>query len=82
MAIEDAAVLARCLGAEANVDRAIARFKMERTARVSRVQSEAERNSKVFHLGGIAGLARDMALSALGANGLASRYDWLYGFKA
>lgn len=82
MAIEDAAVLARCLGAEADVDRAIARFKMERTARVSRVQSEAERNSKVFHLGGIAGLARDMALSALGATGLAGRYDWLYGFKA
>lgn len=81
MAIEDAWVLTNCLSEEPDIDSALARFKRERTARVTRVQAEAIRNGHVFHLGGIAALARDMALSALGAKGLAARYDWLYGFN-
>ena len=82
MAIEDAWVLANCLIEERDIDRALARFKRQRTARVTRVQAEAIRNGHVFHLGGIAALARDTALSTLGARGLAARYDWLYGFQA
>lgn len=82
MAIEDAAVLARCLEEAGSIDSAIARFKTLRTARVARVQSEALRNGKIFHFGGLAGFARDMALMGMGASGLAAKYDWLYGFKA
>lgn len=82
MAIEDAWVLARCLSAGADIDSALICFKRERTARVSRVQREANRNGQIFHLGGVAALARDIALTALGPKGLAARYDWLYGFRA
>lgn len=82
MAIEDAAVLTRCLVEGRTVENALARFKNERTPRVARVQSEAERNGRIFHFGGPAALARDMTLAALGPTGLAAQYDWLYGFKA
>jgi salicylate hydroxylase len=79
MSIEDAAVLARCLG-EVPVAEALARYRAERLPRVARVQREAARNSLVFHLSGPFALARDMALRLMGADGFAARYDWLYGW--
>jgi len=81
MAIEDAAELGECLGGtDGEVAGALRRYEQRRLARTARTQREARRNGVVYHLGGLAGLARSLALAAIGGERLISRYDWLYGF--
>jgi len=80
MAIEDAALLARGLGDPGrDVPAAIGRFKAARAPRVARVQREARANGDIFHWSGPLAFARDSAIRLLGAEGMARRYDWLYG---
>lgn len=89
MAIEDAAVLARCLenvsGVEA-VTRALQRYEQARKARTARVQAEARAQGRFFHAK--TGLTRSLsrAIMGLGAqvapNLALSRYDWLWGHDA
>jgi salicylate hydroxylase len=81
MAIEDAAVLARCLGEAANESVAavaLARYTGLRRARVARVQELAQRNGWIYHLEGAAALARDLAIRAMGPQRLRARQDWIY----
>jgi salicylate hydroxylase len=42
----------------------------------------ARRNGRIYHLSGIAALARNAALRALPAERIMAGYDWLYGWKA
>ena len=86
MAIEDAAVLARCL-AEAQSDggpaisAALERYARERRPRVARVQRTAKRNGMIYHLGGPAALARDVAIKAIGGSRLIARQGWIYNWR-
>jgi salicylate hydroxylase len=86
MAIEDAAVLARCL-AEADSDggpaiaAALERYARERRPRVARVQRTAKRNGMIYHLSGPAALARDVAIKAIGGSRLVARQGWLYNWR-
>jgi salicylate hydroxylase len=82
MAIEDAAVLAQCLGREDEPARALRAYESARQHRVARVQREARRNSWRYHLAGPLAFARDTALAMLGPQRLLRRYDWLYGWRA
>lgn len=82
MAIEDAMVLADHLAADDNPRQAIAAFAGSRRQRVAKAAGEARRNGGIYHLGGAAALARDTAMRLMGENGLLSRLDWLYGWKA
>jgi salicylate hydroxylase len=86
MAIEDAAVLAQCLGEAANESAhgaaaALARYTSLRRARVARVQALAQRNGRIYHLGGAAALARDLAIRAMGPRRLLARQDWIYNWR-
>jgi len=81
MAIEDAAVLARCLEGDQNIARAMRAYESARRHRVARVQREARHNSWRYHLAGPLGLARNATLAALGGEKLLRRYDWLYGWQ-
>ena len=81
MAIEDAAVLARCLGRDEDTERALRAYEHARQRRVARVQREARRNSWRYHLSGPLGVARDTVLATLGGGRMLRRYDWLYGWK-
>jgi salicylate hydroxylase len=86
MAIEDAAVLAQCLGEAANESAdgaaaALARYTSLRRARVARVQALAQRNGQIYHLGGAAALARDLAIRAMGPRRLLARQDWIYNWR-
>ncbi len=83
LALEDAVALADTLaGAEENVEGALAAYEQARRARTARVMAAARRNGRIYHLSGIAALARNAALRALPAERIMAGYDWLYGWKA
>jgi salicylate hydroxylase len=77
-AIEDADALARRLGETGNVEAALAAYSADRVARANRVQREATMQGLIYHLSGPFALARDMAMRALGPEGVLKRLDWLY----
>jgi salicylate hydroxylase len=78
-AIEDAAVLAACLTADADVPAALARYERLRRPRTSRVQEISRGNAQRFHLpDGPEQMARDAAMAS--SYGLSPDIDWLYGY--
>lgn len=86
MAIEDAAVLAQCLGETASggaesVASTLARYARLRRARVARLQETAQLNGRIYHLGGIAASARDFAIRTMGPRRMLARQDWIYSWR-
>jgi salicylate hydroxylase len=85
MAIEDAAVLAKCLaGCEQSgmpVAAALQSYARLRRPRVARIQRIASGNGKIYHLSGPLALARDLTIRALGANRLLARQNWIYDWQ-
>ena len=90
MAIEDAAVLAQCLGDglregglgdPLSVPAALLRYAEARRPRVARVQRLARQNGQIYHLAGPMALARDLAMQALGGERLLARQAWIYDWK-
>ena len=86
MAIEDAAVLARCVAEVQNeggpaIAAALQRYARERRPRVARVQRMAKRNAAIYHLSGPAAFARDLAMKAIGARRLLARQNWIYDWR-
>lgn len=80
MALEDAIVLAECLGkAHCTADEAFTAYDLLRRGRVRRVSETARRNGMVYHLSGGAAFARDLVLRATPGQRLMAGYDWLYG---
>jgi len=80
MAIEDAAVLAACLGRTADASAALRQYETIRLPRTTRVQDDARHNGTVYHMRGAAAVLRSLGLMAMGGNRLITRYDWLYGW--
>ncbi len=86
MAIEDAAVLAGCLGVLQGtgapaLSAALQRYARLRRARVLRVQRAARQAGRIYHLTGPAAFARDLAIKAIGGKRLLARRDWIYGWR-
>ncbi len=82
MAIEDAAVLARCLSRQSDdLAPAMRRYEAMRIRRVRRVQRAARANGQTYHLAGWRARLRDLAMRQLGGKGLRTRYDWLYDWR-
>ncbi|MEM1435885.1 MAG: FAD-dependent monooxygenase [Pseudomonadota bacterium] len=63
MAIEDAAVLAGCLRADADVSAALRRYEALRQPRTAAIQKGSRRNARVFHLYGLNAWLRNRAAS-------------------
>src|SRR3984957_17335144 len=85
MAIEDAAVLAKCLGETQNDGGptiAMQRYAHRRRSRVSRVQRAARQAGRIYHLTGPMALARDLVIKALGPRHMLARQDWIYDWRA
>jgi salicylate hydroxylase len=76
-ALEDAASLMAALGAEPDVDTALARYERVRVPRASRVQGLARRFGEVLHVGGMGATMRDRLL-ALRSHADYSEIEWLY----
>ena len=76
-AIEDAAVLATCLGDTSDIAAALRRYEALRHDRVTAMQRQSRRNGKVFHLSGPAAWLRNRAAK----RGLRSMHG-IYGYDA
>jgi salicylate hydroxylase len=82
-AIEDAAALASVLGDDvSDLPSALHRYAAIRARRAATVQNQSRRQGRIYHLSGLAAVARDLAIRTLGPDGLMARYDWVYGHKA
>ena len=86
MAIEDAAVLAQHLSGKAmestaGIAAALEHYGRVRRARVMQVQRAARRQGRIYHLTGLAALARDLTIRALGPKFMLARQDWIYGWR-
>lgn len=78
-AIEDAGALGAALAQTDDVPQALATYSRARVARATRVQIEALRQGRIYHLKGATAAARDATMRLLGPQRLSARYDWLYG---
>ena len=80
LAIEDAAALAAslktCGGDPAS---AFPLYELLRMRRAARVQAQAARFGRIYHLRGPAALARNFVLKRRRAETLLRSFDWLYG---
>ncbi len=82
MAIEDAAVLAECLGGTRdNPASALRAYEQRRRGRTARVQRAASRNGDLYQWGGWDAQVRNFALKMLGGERLLGRYDWIYDWR-
>ena len=77
-AIEDAGALGRILAQMCDVPAALAIYSRDRVARATRVQREAVKQGRIYHLSGPLAFARDVTMRMLGPRRLSERYDWLY----
>lgn len=87
MAIEDAAVLAKCLAETQSlggpaIPAALRRYEALRRPRVARVQRTARQAGRIYHLAGPLALARDLVIKGMGAKRMLARQDWIYDWRA
>jgi|TARA_Y200000002_G_scaffold279079_1_gene233174 salicylate hydroxylase len=80
MAIEDAAVLARCLSAgsenEQDCATTLLRYEALRRQRTADVQRGSRRNATIFHLSGIKAWLRDRAAARAGGHTMDKLYRY------
>ena len=86
MAIEDAAVLAKCIAERPNESpggfaAALQRYARMRRPRVSRLQRSARQAGRIYHLAGPFALARDLVIRTMGPRRMWSRQDWIYRWR-
>ena len=83
-AMEDAAVLAGCLASGSDAASSLARYEALRRARTARIQAQARRNAKLFHLSGPPAWLRDRAAKLVSGRLMDSlfRYNALAAVRA
>jgi salicylate hydroxylase len=87
MAIEDAAVLAKCIAARhdegaAALAAALQRYERLRRPRVMRLQRSARQLGRIYHLSGPLALARDLVIRTMGPKRMLSQQEWIYNWQA
>lgn len=78
MAIEDGAVLARCVAAGDDVAASLVRYESLRRERTAGIQRGSRRNAKTFHMSGIQAWARNRVARKARAN----VSHWLFSYDA
>ena len=76
MAIEDGAVLARCLAVGDDVPTSLKKYEDLRRDRTARVQKGSRRNADIFHARGLKAMARNVAAK----RAVGSMLDWVYQY--
>jgi salicylate hydroxylase len=82
MAVEDAAVLARCLAGSKSPEAGLAAYEAARKPRVSEVAEAARATGETYHWGPPLSTARDAALRLLGPRLILGKNDWIYRWRA
>jgi 2-polyprenyl-6-methoxyphenol hydroxylase-like FAD-dependent oxidoreductase len=87
MAIEDAVVLAKCLGETQNeggptIPAALKRYERLRRPRVARLQRAARQAGRIYHLPGPLAVARDLVIKRIGPKRMLARQHWIYDWRA
>jgi salicylate hydroxylase len=80
MAIEDCAVLAHEVAKTDDIAAAFRTYAAIRAPRVQRVQREARKNGRLYHLSAPFSWARNFGLQSMNDAAMARRYEWLYGW--
>ncbi len=78
MAIEDGAVLARCLSQDLKVPEALKKYEDLRRVRTAGIQNGSRRNARLFHLSGIKAWLRNKAVNKASRGAM----DRLFGYNA
>ena len=81
MALEDACVLAQHVGGGRALAENFAAFSCQRLPRTTKLQAEARKLARIYHLGGLAAAARNAAMALSDSDSLARRYGWVYGWR-
>ena len=81
MAIEDAAVLGKCLSERDTLDEALNTYSRHRVERIGKVMKTARKNGRIYHMGLLTGLFRDMGMKLLPKKKLSDRQDWIYNWR-
>ena len=85
MAIEDAAVLAKCLNEgehdAAGVAAALKKYARQRRGRIASMRRLARRQGRIYHMTGPVAAARDFFIRAMGGKRMLSRQDWIYDWR-
>jgi salicylate hydroxylase len=79
MALEDAVTLGDAISNEPDMAAAFLAYETARRARTARVVSASRRNGRIYHLSGLATLARNAVLRTVPGASLMAGLDWLYG---
>jgi salicylate hydroxylase len=87
MAIEDAAVLAKCIGETQHqggptIPAALKRYARLRQPRVARVARAARQAARIYHLPGPLAFARDLVIKGMGPKRMLTRQHWIYDWRA
>ena len=87
MAIEDAAVLAKCIGETQQqggptIPAALKRYARLRQSRVARVARAARQAGRIYHLPGPLAFARDLVIKGMGPKRMLARQHWIYDWRA
>lgn len=86
MALEDVAVLVRCLTGHEDTSAALLAYEEERWQRVTRVQAQSRANGRLFHktsrMGQLAARLPLKLATGIAPAFAAGRLDWLYGYDA
>ncbi|MCA0422695.1 MAG: FAD-dependent monooxygenase [Proteobacteria bacterium] len=78
-ALEDAKVLGDCLKESKPLAGALLEYEASRLRRTAMVQKASRQQILPYHANGLIAAGRNLVMRALGGDGLARRYDWLYG---
>jgi salicylate hydroxylase len=82
MAIEDALVLATGLaGSRNNFAKAFRAYEAVRAERTLAIQTVSRRNGELFRMSGLAAMARNGVMRALGPRAMMAQMDWIYGYR-
>ena len=85
-AIEDAAALGSAFSPNdsketPDIASGLSVYERKRVQRAARVQRASRQQGVIYHLPGLAGMARDVSMRMVGVEGMMSKLDWLYGYR-
>ena len=81
MSLEDACILARCLENSRDHVQAFRAYGSARFERTRRLQLQSRQQGRIYHLGGMARLARNMAIKAMPETVFLNRLAWIYDWS-